>query len=434
MAQHGWKQLLANHTWFRGKGKYPITAYSEFMPPPRLGRKPYGSVDRLLFQEDDPWGWHVTEYEQAAQLNPGLTQIARELVTSLHHLGRGEPAHGISRQKLQDNPYWPEQTLAPASERYLTLAPLALSRTQDDKGRIRWTLFGASEQGPAKGFWRGFYTAPRKEWPAERSLDFVRRLLAAAYGEAAGSPGRPVPGRLSHPAGASQRRRFRTGASKSCPNGPGRYCGSRGRKLGGVKYCSRSSPSHGLPLPIRKAYLAGQLHLLPFPGSLVFWGVRAPTTAWRRNCRWPARSRCCTRPRGTKVRWASACRSRAGCTSRSATGRQPAVRRSPARPDPQHVPAHASLGPRPSRRGRTGGDGRKKIAWPHVLFSTAADDLGLYGKPMARNAQVWTHDYQLLLDGPGAMPRELIAAADRVAGRRAVRLPLLLSADARRPA
>ena len=36
------------------------------------------------------------------------------------------------------------------------LMPLALSRTQDDKGRVRWTLFGVSEQGPAKAFWKSF--------------------------------------------------------------------------------------------------------------------------------------------------------------------------------------------------------------------------------------------------------------------------------------
>ena len=44
--------------------------------------------------------------------------------------------------------------------------------------------------------------------------------------------------------------------------------------------------------------------------------------------------------------------------------------------------------------------GEDRVA--HVLFSTAADDLGLYGKPMARNAQIWTHDFRLLLDGPRA--------------------------------
>ena len=43
-----------------------------------------------------------------------------------------------------------------------------------------------------------------------------------------------------------------------------------------------------------------------------------------------------------------------------------------------------------------------KTASPHVLFSSGRHDVGLYGKPMARNAQIWTHDYDLLLDGPQA--------------------------------
>jgi hypothetical protein len=51
----------------------------------------------------------------------------------------------------------------------------------------------------------------------------------------------------------------------------------------------------------------------------------------------------------------------------------------------------------------------------HVLFSTAADDVGLYGKPMARNAQVWTRDCELLLDGPNATSKQLAEAAERVA-------------------
>ena len=47
----------------------------------------------------------------------------------------------------------------------------------------------------------------------------------------------------------------------------------------------------------------------------------------------------------------------------------------------------------------------------HVLFSTAADDVGLYGKPMARNSQIWTHDFRLLLDGPRADAKALQRAA-----------------------
>jgi len=131
--------LLSDAPWYVGEGKYPIAAYSEFMPPPRLGRKPCGRIDSLLFSEDEPWGWHVTEYEEAFELQPGLRHLAAKLVSALHHLGHGEPAHGISRNKLADNPYWPkelQESGARGQERYVVLLPLALSRTQDDKGRV----------------------------------------------------------------------------------------------------------------------------------------------------------------------------------------------------------------------------------------------------------------------------------------------------------
>ncbi len=153
MPDRGWQKLLAGYPWFAGEGNYPIAAYSEFMPPPRVGRKPYGSIDHGLYREDDPFGWHVTEYEESLELQPGLEMIAKELMHIVHHLGCGDPAHGIARKTLDGNPYWPEdlETLgAPEHERYVLLFPLALSKTQDDKGRVRWTLFGGSEQGPAR--------------------------------------------------------------------------------------------------------------------------------------------------------------------------------------------------------------------------------------------------------------------------------------------
>ncbi len=426
MAQRGWKQLLANHTWFRGKGKYPITAYSEFMPPPRLGCKPYGSVDPLVLREDDPCGWQITEYEQAAQLNPGLTQIARELVTALHHLGRGEPAHGISRHKLQDNPYWPEQTLAPASERYVVLAPLALSRTQDDKGRIRWTLFGASEQGPAKGFWRGFYTAPGEEWPVERSLDFIRRLLAAAYGESPehladlGRAGFRILPEQSKPTFAHWR-------VDDLPKWTKPFLWQPRQKVADVKYLLTFEPFERLSPAIRKAYLAGELHLLPFPGSLVFWGSAFYN-------RLTAAAAACRPNRATALDFAARgplgySRPSVGLDARAdgaaSVGRQ-ALGRTSARAGPQHVPAHAPLEPRASLRGRVGDDDRRRPRGARLVQH-----------PGRRLGPVWQADGSQLtgLDSrfpaaarraPGARPRSDRGGRSR-ASRRIVRLSLHLS-------
>src|SRR5262249_6205382 len=58
------------------------------------------------------------------------------------------------------------------------------------------------------------------------------------------------------------------------------------------------------------------------------------------------------------------------------------------------------------------GAAEDKIA--HVIFSTDANDLGLYGKPMARNVQLWTHNLRLLLDGPNAGADQINGAAEIV--------------------
>ena len=109
MAEQGWKRLLAGGPWFRGEGSYPIAAYSEFMPPPRLGRKPYDGDPATLLDPADPWGWPVTEYEEALELQPGLLHVAEQLLGVLGHLGHCRPAHGIARNKLRDNPCWPAE-------------------------------------------------------------------------------------------------------------------------------------------------------------------------------------------------------------------------------------------------------------------------------------------------------------------------------------
>ena len=51
----------------------------------------------------------------------------------------------------------------------------------------------------------------------------------------------------------------------------------------------------------------------------------------------------------------------------------------------------------------------------HVLFSPLPGDVGLYGKPMARNSQIWNDEYRLLLDGPQAAAEELSLASERLA-------------------
>jgi hypothetical protein len=400
MPTEGWKQLVAGWPWFDGQGRYPIPAYSEFMPPPRLGRRAYGGTDPVLFAEDDRWGWHVTEYEEALQLQPGLERLAKQIVGALVHLGSGGSAHGISHGKLENNPYWPDDLAKHAGklahERYVVLMPLALSRTQDDKGRVRWTLFGGSEQGPARAFWQSFFTAPKQEIPQDKALGILRRLLASAHHVAldrftdlheAGFRILPLEADRSSSSGWQE---------GPLPRWVAPYLWTKGQAAHSAKYLLTFRPFKRLPADLQHAYLAGDLHLLPFPGSLVFWGTQ------------PYRQLEKDMPFAQQVpllhlvprheAWFDIRVPQSGWLHEPKAGQPGPDGHGPVRNTFkrthrwEHMLRHQDP--------LSVADGEDRLA--HVLFSTLPQDVCLYGKPMARNAQVWDNQYRLLLDGPAA--------------------------------
>ena len=410
MSRDGWKRLLAGWPWFRGEGAYPIPAYSEFMPPPRLARSPYGAAVASPLSEDDPWGWRVSEHEEADELRPGLEQVARQVVPALAKLCRGESSHGIARSKLQGNVYWPEELADRAGslghERFVVLMPLALSRTQNDQGRLRWTLFGGSEQGPARAFWRGFFTAPGREAPAERGIGFLRSLLAGAYGE-------PAEGRKDLRALGFRILPRGDLADPSPPRPEGPLPGwtapllwSEGEPVRGVRYLLTFRPFGALPDPVRRAYLSGRLNLLPCPASLLFWGASLGLELRGElplAMQVPLLNRVERHdgPRGLRV-------------PQSGWLHEPR----PGSPGPGEHVGHVRNTYRRTHRmvraHRDQADASEADAledrMAHVLFDDS-EAIGLYGKPMARNAQIWTEDYRVLLDGPRANRAQIEAAA-----------------------
>ena len=375
MAVQGWMRFLTDP--FRGEGIYRLPAYSEYMPAPRVLYKPYGEFVGTSFVEEDPWGWPVSEYEEAFELRPGLAHLAHEILGSLHKLGQGHGAHGISRKKLQDNPYWPAELANCAGalqhDRYVIILPIALSRTQDDQGRVRWTLFGASEQGPARAFWKGFFSQPNQELPEEWALDFFRRILSTIYQE----PEEQI----------RDLRQCRFGIWPSegiqMPGWAKRYLWS-GNSLDHLRYLFTFEPFARLPRIAQQRYLQGQLHLIPFPGSLLFWGIggyqrlehdlplalQIPLlhTTKRRES-----------PGGLRIL-------QSGWMHEPRTDEQP-IEHGPVRNT--YVRTHRWARMAQQEDPLSALVAREdKLA--HVLFSTAPEDLGLYGKPMARNAQIWT--------------------------------------------
>jgi hypothetical protein len=378
------------------------------MPPPRLGVTPLGEVDDTFFSPQDPFGWPITEIEELYELKPGLEQIAAQVLDELYRLGQGQPAHHLTGhlgQNLRDNPYWPPELAARAGqlphERYVILLPLALSRTQDDKGRLRWTLFGSSEQGPERAFWNSFFTAPDVELPQDQALSFFINLLNRAYGESPSNSQNLL---------AAGFRILPGDPDVQVPSWAKQFLIDDSASLTGVRYLLTLRPFAQLPAPVKTRYLDGTLALLPFPGSLVFWDM--PTYRHLQQ----------DLPFAQQIPLLHLITRHNGKSSirvpQSGWLYEPHPTVDPAEVQQELLQHHYARTNRWDKDTRDSDEGilnprLEKVA--RVLFSTDLDVMGLYDKPMARNCQLWTHHFDLLLDGPNASPEELRAAEEQLA-------------------
>jgi hypothetical protein len=330
---------------------FPLRAYSEFMPPPYVGIKPYARECKhgaCTFGVSAGDALDIDEYEQAHDLEPGLDYIAEHLVAEIGKLVRGEP-HALSRTLLAGNPAWPDELAAAAKagklahDPLIVICSLALSRTQDDKGNERWTLFGASHDGPEAAF---------------------RHI----HGDASG----PL-----------------------VLNWGG---------LTGKRALVTFEPFAKLPADVRADYLAGKLVIVPTPASLVFY----EHPRYRQLAH--------ELPRAMQIPLLHLFpRIESGCAIRIPQSGW-LDESDPAQGGNHHghrVVSHVVRTHRWQRIARDAGihgDGMYTDKVSVALFSTAPHDVDLYDKPIARNAQIWTEDYKLLLDGPRA-GREAIARA-----------------------
>ncbi len=406
MPPSGWNQMLPAAHCFRGAGRYPIEAYSEFMPPPRFGWNPYApeAPDPQLFSDEDPWGWYVSEFEEANQIQPGLQQIARQVVGRIWHLLRGHSTHAISKRLLENNVYWSEELAQRAGslnhDQGVVLLPLALSRSQDDKGRVLWTLFGVSEQGPSKAFWKSFHTAPHVQAPADQGPNFLCHLLRTVYGESVDTVEDLL--KIGFRIMSEGKPPLEFWKEEKLPEWAAPLKLEDAAPSDGIKYLFTFRPFSQLPEPIRQAYLVGRLHLLPTPASLVFWGTPRilrlhqdlPLGLQAPLVQIMARHRA---PHGLRVPQAGLLHA-----DHADSGKTVA-----------HPELVKNTYKRTHRWDRILRDQdelellQREDKLLHVLFSSIPDDCGLYDKPMARNVQIWTSAGELLLDGPTATPDQL---------------------------
>ena len=396
----GWKKLLTGYPWFNCDSCFPLPAYSEFMPSPLIGRKPLGEIDHELFSDDDPFGWYITEMEEEYELRPGIVHTGHQIMSNILKIGRGEKEyhiHGHSAQNLKDNPYWPPELSSHTGslfhERYITLLPMMLSRTQDDKGRVAWTFFGNSIDDPEKTFWKSFYNAPEEDLPEVTAVSFFASLLNKAYGESLSGMDSLI---------RSGFRILPVGKESVFPGWTRGVSVDDSNDWNNVKYLLTFRPFANLPGKVKELYLSGKLNLLPFPGSLVFWGMPNYLRLKKELhlagqiplLNIVARNRGVTGLKVPQAGWLH----------------EPHISGLKREMDEELVVNTFHRTHRWERIHRHQDELNQvvqKVKVAKALFSTDPEAMGLYDKPLARNCHLWTHDFKLLLDGPKANHRKL---------------------------
>jgi hypothetical protein len=378
---------------FTGEGRFILPAYSEFMPPPYVVMKPYQprrSARPCTASASHGHAVDVTEYEQAHEIGPGMARIACHVLGELGRLLDGAP-HGLSRALLADNPAWPADLAAAAggpraaAEPLFVALSLALSRTQDDKGNVTWTLFGASHDGAARAFWRSFGAHDRGRFA---------RLVGFATGRDAPGPSLDGVRVLARPLELPEfARELLLGDDEA---------------LAGVDTVITFRPFAELPPAVRQGHLTGSLRLLPHPASLVFFSH----TGYARLARSLPRARQIPLlhlfPRveggyGIRIPQSGWLDEQAPQGQHGRSGHRLV-----------HHVARTHRWQRVARDQELGETATYEDRVSVALFSTDADELGLYGKPMARNAQIWNGEYELILDGPRATDLEIERAATMI--------------------
>lgn len=396
----GWRKLMENYPWFRCEGCFSLPAYSEFMPSPMVGRKPLGEVDKVMFRDDDLFGWNLTEIEEEFELRPGMIHTGKQIMKHIINLGKGLPEHHISghnKANLTNNPYWPPDLASKAGtlakERFVTFLPMMFSRTQDDKGRVIWTFFGKSTADPETAFWKNFYRDPDSAIPADEAISFFTMILSKAYNE-----------KLSGVRSLLDSGFRILDSGKVLPLWTKPFLVNMNSSFVKVRYLLTFKPFASLPKIVREKYLQGSLSLLPFPGSLVFWGMpgfeklgkQLPLARQIPLIRVVSRN---TGLNGIRV-------AQSGWFYENRPGREFSGNR-----ELVHDTFHRThRWQRLHRYQDELNEAGNKTNMIKVLFSTNPEAIGLYDKPLARNSHIWNEHFDLVLDGPNAGRHQILEA------------------------
>ncbi|MFZ2656077.1 MAG: M28 family peptidase, partial [Victivallales bacterium] len=177
-----------------------------------------------------------------------------------------------------------------------------------------------------------------------------------------------------------------------------------------VKYVLTFRPFSEWPELLKTRYLGGKINILPFPGSLIFWGSPhfrglQGKFAWSQQLPLLRLLRRHHPPYGVWVQ-------QSGWLFDSLTENEKKSIH------PELLLDTYKRTHRHNRVNRYDSDIEEStdedIKTLQCLFSNNPEIIGLYGKPLARNSRIFTEDGELVLDGPTASRQNVLDAAGKV--------------------
>lgn len=368
-----------------------IYGYSEFTPAYPQGVRAYEPAldDTATILQGD----HYTEfvlragagkadrfgvplYEELRHVRPGLRYLAEHWLADMRQLVRGDrpggnTLKGIPATYVRENPYWPSDIPKFPNRPVVSLTPLAMTRINEDLGRTRpWAVYGATELDWEEAFWRA----------APAGTGWLCRLLSGAYGENAGENCDPKALGV----------RILTEHPERVPRALGGLVLPAGaRSAAGVRYLVTFLPYGGAkwPAALKTAYARGGFDAIPSPATLLFSGV--PLFEGMGNPQ--------ARQLALLTELSQFSRGLARLTGLRALDVSRKRHRFQKDADEETKPAPI---------GSRGVGGEAEDVFPEI-FDATTETVGLYGKPIARNVQMWGFQGPLaaqkwFFDGPSA--------------------------------
>ncbi len=359
-AASGWETILDVSQW-KVTGRYSLRAYSEFLPAPISGARPYelrldapssllkNHSFSKLFKREEPESFGIDPFDDFVYLRPGLEAIVRPYLLAVKGWIAGNSRSPFPSHFLKDNPYWPtSMKKAPQPLRLIAFLPVSVARTQDEFGKSRWTLLGGAGRTPDELFFSTFVrcesllnwlrpqpTGKPEPFDVNNACEVLKKEGIFVYSKA------PLSGELAH------------------------LSFSESKPAASLRLLVTVEPIQQWPRFLRERFLSGEVEAAPYPATMIPWGVPSyAKLSEMRSDAWELPLAVVLSPFGKRANDRLLVPEALALDS-------PAFSASSSRHKPLKNSRNAS----------------KRIF--QKLFDFSPDQVELYGKPSARNSQIW---------------------------------------------